>query len=78
MLPDIIYEQCPIQKVICDALRDLAPHIPFKKREKHPRRSVTSNVKHPATLLKVTLLHACFTFYKFEKWYQIAQIATYI
>ena len=26
---------------ICDALRDLVPFVQFKKREKHPRRSVT-------------------------------------
>lgn len=25
----------------CDALRNLAPFSQFKKREKHPRRSVT-------------------------------------
>ena len=25
---------------ICDALRDLVPFAPFKKREKHPLRSV--------------------------------------
>ena len=25
---------------ICDALRDLVPFVQFKKREKHPRRSV--------------------------------------
>ena len=26
--------------VICDALSDLVPFAEFKKREKHPRRSV--------------------------------------
>ena len=26
---------------ICDALRDLVPFVQFKKREKHPWRSVT-------------------------------------
>ena len=25
----------------CDALRDLVPFVQFKKREKHPRRSVS-------------------------------------
>ena len=25
----------------CDALRDLVPLVPFKKREKHPWRNVT-------------------------------------
>ena len=28
-------------KIICDALRDLAPFVQFKKREKHQWRSVT-------------------------------------
>ena len=37
------------------ALRDL---VQFKKREKHPWRSVTVM---PATLLKVTLFHGCFS-----------------
>ena len=34
----------------------------------------------PTTLLKVTLLHGCFslTFFKLRKWYQIAQSITYI
>ena len=26
---------------ICDALRDLVPFVQFKKREKHPLKSVT-------------------------------------
>ena len=42
--------------VTCGALRDLIQFVQFKKREKRPRRSVTS-----AALLKVTLLHACFS-----------------
>ena len=49
---------------ICDALRDMVPFIPFKKGEKHPRRSVNfSKVAgfKPATLLKLTLLHGCFS-----------------
>ena len=34
-----------IQKQICDVLRDLISFAQFKKREKHPLRSVTfSNV----------------------------------
>ena len=28
-------------EIICDALRDLVPFVQFKKREKHPWRSVT-------------------------------------
>ena len=29
------------KKSICDALRNLVPSVQFKKREKHPLRSVT-------------------------------------
>ena len=36
-----------------DALRDLVPSVQFNKREKHQCK--------PATLLKVTLLHGCFS-----------------
>ena len=39
---------------ICDALRYLVPFVQFKKREKHPWRSVTF-------ILKVTLLRGCFS-----------------
>ena len=69
----------------CGALRDLVPFAQFKKREKHPRRSVNfskvagfnvtflnlwfsyvfrgyRNVTlKPATLIKLTLLHGCFS-----------------
>ena len=49
---------------ICDALRDLVPFIQFKKREKHPWRSATfikvAGLK-TATLIKVVLLHGCFS-----------------
>ena len=44
-------------------MHDLVPFVQFKKREKHPWRSVTfSKVAgyEPATLLKLTLLHGCF------------------
>ena len=61
---------------ICGALWDLVPFVQFKKREKHPCRSFTfSKVAcKPATLLKVTLRHGCFSrFLKLYKWYQIAQ-----
>ena len=40
---------------ICGALRNLVTCAQFKKREKHPWRSVTFRLQ-PATLLKVTLL----------------------
>ena len=50
--------------VIYDALRDLVPFAQFKKRENHPWRSVNFNKVagfKPATLLKLTLLHGCFS-----------------
>ena len=37
---NITHNLLPLQ-FICDALRDLVPSIQFKKREKHPWRSVT-------------------------------------
>ena len=47
---------------ICGALHDLVPFLQFKKREKHPWRSVNfckvAGLKL-ATLLKLTLLHGC-------------------
>ena len=39
------------------ALRSLVPFAQFKKREKHPWR----RRRRPATLLKLTLLHGCFS-----------------
>ena len=48
---------------ICDILRDLIPFVRFKKH-KHSWRNVTfSKVAgfQPATLLKVTLFHGCFS-----------------
>ena len=53
-----------LYQIICDALRDLVPFLQIKKREKHPWRRVTfSKVAgyQLATLLKVTLLHGCFS-----------------
>ena len=44
--------------LVCDALRDLVSFVQFKKREKHPWRSVTFSI---VMLLKVTLLHGCFS-----------------
>ena len=49
---------------ICGALRDLVPFVQFKKREKHPWKSVNfSKIAgfEPATLLKLTFLHGCFS-----------------
>ena len=49
---------------MCDALRDLALFVQFKKREKHPWRSVTFR--------KVAGFNQhIFTFSKLYKWYQI-------
>ena len=51
-------------EVICDALHDFVPFAQFKKREKHPWRSVTFSKfagQKPLTLLKVTLLNGCFS-----------------
>ena len=45
--------------LLCDVLRDLVPFVQFKKREEHPWRSVTFS--KVAGLLKVTLLHGCFS-----------------
>ena len=46
----------------CDALWDLVPFLQFKKREKHPCRSITFSkvAGFSILLLKVTLLHGCF------------------
>ena len=45
--------------LICDALHDLVLFVQFKKREKHPA-GLFKYVKS-ATLLKLTLLHGCFS-----------------
>ena len=48
--------------ILCGALRDLVPFVQFEKYEKHPWRSVLFRCRlNPATLLKVTLLHGCFS-----------------
>ena len=41
---------------ICNPLRDLVQFLKFKKRGKHPRRSLTFS-----KLIKVALLHGCFS-----------------
>ena len=54
---------------------NLVPFVQFKKREKHPWRSITFS---KITLLKLTLLHGCFfTFFKSYKWHQTVQSITY-
>ena len=48
----------------CDILRDLVLFVQFIKCEKHPWKSVIlSKVAgfYPAALLKVTILHGCFS-----------------
>ena len=47
---------------ICDALRDLLPFVQFRKREKHPWRSVTFS-KVAGFSLKVPLLHGYFSYF---------------
>ena len=46
--------------IICGVLRNLVPFVQIKKREKHPSRSVNFRLHH-ATLLKLKLLHGCFS-----------------
>ena len=59
------------------ALRDLAPFAQFKKREKHPWRSVNFKAS-TCNFTKInTPPRMFFTFFKFYKWYQIAQRTTY-
>ena len=57
----------------CDALRDLVPFAQFKKREKHPWRSVAFS--------KVPCYWGVFLLVKLQatacKWYQIAQRTIY-
>ena len=36
-----VLQPLSLYKMVCDVLRDLAPLVQFKKREKHPWRSVT-------------------------------------
>ena len=53
-----------IHVIICGALHYLISFVQFKKRGKHPLRSVTFNKVvgfKPANLLKVTLLHGSFS-----------------
>ena len=75
----------PNVALICGALRNLVAFVQFKKREKHPWRSVNFS----KVLILVILGKACnftkintppwvfFTFIKLCKCYQIAQGTTY-
>ena len=56
---------------ICDVLLDLVPFVQFKKREKHPWRSITFTKSNASPWV-------LFTFFKLYKWYQIAQHITYL
>ena len=53
----VIFACC--SNYICDVLRDLVPFVQFKKREKHPWKSVIFS--EVAGLLKITFLHWCFS-----------------
>ena len=54
----ILLDYTNLHELICDALRDLAPFVQFKKREKRPWKSVKSN----------TASWVFFTFFKLYKW----------
>ena len=56
-------------KSICDILSNLVLFVQFKKREKHPWKSITFS--QPATWV-------FFTFFKLYKWYEIAQRITFM
>ena len=62
--------------VTFDALRNLVPSVQFKKREKHPRRSITHEGACNFTRIN-TPPWVFFTFLKLYKWYQIAQRTTF-
>ena len=59
----------PMQKNICDALRNLVPFVQSKNREEHPWKNVTKSKNPPRVF---------FRFSKLYKWYQIAQGITYL
>ena len=63
----------------CDALHNLVPVVQFKKREKHPWRSVTFS-KVASLACNITKSNTppwfFFTFFKLCKWCQIAQRIT--
>ena len=64
-----------IFKYICDALRDLLSFEQFKKREKHPRRSIPfSEVAAAAFDFPPWVF---FMFFKLYKWYQIVQSVSF-
>ena len=48
-----------INRMICDALRDLVPFIQIKKREKHPWRAVTFSKVAGGLNLKIWSVCVC-------------------
>ena len=65
---------------IRDVLRDLLPFVQFKKRKKHPWRSITfSKVAGSACNFTKSNIPpwVFFMFFKLCKWYQIVQRITY-
>ena len=63
---------------ICDALRDLVLFVQFKKREKHPWRSVTfSKVEACNFTQGHNPSMVFFMYFKLYKWYQIVQGVSY-
>ena len=60
-----------ISEFTCDALRNLVPFGQFKKRKKRPWRSVTFTKSNTPPWVFFT----CFELYK---WYQIAQLITFV
>ena len=66
------------QLFISDILCDLISFVQFKKREKHPWRSVTFSKVAGYFIKSNTPQWVFFTFFKLYKWYQIAQSITRI
>ena len=64
------YQLIRISLVQIDILRDLVPFVQFKKREKHPWRSVTFS---KVAVKSNTPPWVFFTFFRLYKWYQIVQ-----
>ena len=64
-----------IEWIMCDAWRDLVPFVQFKKREKHPWRSVNFSVACNFTKIN-TPPWVFFKFFKLYKWHQIEQRTT--
>ena len=63
---------------MCAVLSDLVPFVQFKKREKHPWRSVNFS-KAACNFIKInTPPWVFFTVFKFYKWYQIGQRIKYV